>query len=40
MAMRALAWPFGSSDAAVWTAGIVISSATFFLGLLALHDFT
>jgi hypothetical protein len=37
MAMRALAWPFGSSDAAVWGAGIAISYAAFFLGLLVLH---
>ncbi len=40
MAMRALAWPFGSSDAALWSAGIVISFAGFLLGLIVLHQLT
>jgi hypothetical protein len=40
MAMRAFAWPFGSSEAAVWAAGIAISCAAFFLGLLVLHGLT
>lgn len=40
MAMRALAWPFGSSDAAIWSAGIVISLASFLAGLIVLHRYT
>lgn len=40
MVMRAVAWPFGSSEAAVWGAGIGISSAAFFAGLVALHRLT
>lgn len=40
MAMRAVAWPFGSSEAAVWGAGIAISYAAFFAGLVALHHLT
>jgi hypothetical protein len=40
LAMRALAWPFGSSDAALWTAGIAISCAAFLFGLLVLHRMT
>jgi len=37
MLMRALAWPFGGSDRALWTAGIVLSYASLFLGLTVLH---
>ncbi len=37
MLMRALAWPFGDSDRALWTAGIVLSCACLFLGLTVLH---
>jgi hypothetical protein len=40
MAMRALAWPFGSSDAAVWAAGIAISLSSFLAGLIVLHRYT
>jgi hypothetical protein len=40
MAMRALAWPFGSSEAAVWMAGIVISCVAFLCGLIVLHQLT
>lgn len=40
MAMRALGWVFGGSDAAIWIAGIVISYAAFFGGLVALHRLT
>jgi hypothetical protein len=38
--MRALAWPFGLTDAAVWVAGIVISYAAFFAGLVVVHRLT
>lgn len=38
--MRAAAWPFGSSDRALWVAGIVISCVSFTLALAALHRFT
>lgn len=38
--MRALATPFGGSDAAVWMAGIVVSNAAFLGGLIALHRLT
>jgi hypothetical protein len=37
MLTRALAWPFGGSDRALWTAGIVLSCACLFLGLTVLH---
>ena len=37
MLMRALAWPFGGSDRALWTAGIALSYACLFLGLTVLH---
>lgn len=37
MLMRAVAWPFGGSDRALWTAGIVLSYACLFLGLAVLH---
>lgn len=40
MLMRALAWPFGSTDAAVWGAGIAISYVAFFAGLIVLHRLT
>jgi hypothetical protein len=40
LAMRALAWPFGSSDAALWGAGIAISFAAFLAGLIVLHRLT
>ena len=40
MLMRALAWPFGGSDRALWTAGIVLSYACLFLGLAVLHRLT
>ncbi len=38
--MRALAWPFGGSERALWVAGIVLSYACFFLGLVVLHRFS
>ena len=37
MLMRALAWPFGGSDRALWTVGITLSYACLFLGLAVLH---
>jgi hypothetical protein len=40
MLVRALAWPFGGSDRALWTAGIAISIACFWLALVVLHRFT
>lgn len=40
MLMRAVAWPFGGTDKAIWIAGIVVSSAAFGLALLAVHRFT
>ena len=40
MLMRAVAWPFGGSDRALWLAGIGVSCAAFCLALLALHRFT
>ena len=40
MLMRAVAWPFGGTDKAIWVAGIVVSSAAFALALLAVHRFT
>lgn len=40
MLMRALAWPFGGSERALWIAGIALSYACFFLGLVVLHRFT
>jgi hypothetical protein len=40
MLMRALAWPFGASDRALWTAGIVLSCACLLLGLGVLHRLT
>ncbi|HSD29628.1 MAG TPA: mannosyltransferase family protein, partial [Vicinamibacteria bacterium] len=38
--MRTLAWPFGGSDRALWLAGIAISYACLFGGLLLLHRLT
>ena len=38
--MRALAWPFGGSDRALWLAGSVLSVACLFLGLAVLHRLT
>ena len=35
--MRALAWPFGGGDRALWTAGIALSFACLFLALAVLH---
>ena len=40
LAMRLLAWPFGSSDTAVWAAGVIISCTAFLLGLVILHELT
>ena len=40
MLMRALAWPFGGSDRALWTAGIVLSCACLLGGLTVLHRLT
>jgi hypothetical protein len=40
MLVRALAWPFGGTDRALWTAGIAISVACFWLALAVLHRFT
>jgi hypothetical protein len=38
--VRALAWPFGATDRALWLAGIVLSVACFWLALVVLHRFT
>ncbi len=38
--MRALAWPFGGSDRALWIAGIALSYVCLFLGLTVLHRLT
>ena len=35
--MRALAWPFGGGDRALWLAGIALSYGCLFLGLAVLH---
>jgi len=40
MLMRAVAWPFGGTDKAIWVAGIVVSCIAFALALLAVHRFT
>jgi hypothetical protein len=40
MLMRAVAWPFGGSDRAIWLAGIVVSCSAFVLALITLHRFT
>lgn len=40
MLMRAVAWPFGGTDKAIWVAGIVVSCSAFVLALLAVHRFT
>jgi hypothetical protein len=40
MLMRALAWPFGGGDRALWLAGMVLSSACLLLGLVVLHRLT
>ena len=38
--MRALAWPFGGGDRALWLSGISLSYACLFLGLAVLHRLT
>lgn len=40
MLMRALAWPFGGTDRALWVSGIVLSYACLVLGLTVLHRLT
>jgi Mannosyltransferase (PIG-V) len=40
MLMRAVAWPFGGTDRAIWMAGIVISWTAFALAMVALHRLT
>ena len=40
LAMRVLAWPFGSTAEAIWVAGVAISITSFLLALLVLHDLT
>ena len=40
MLMRAVAWPFGATDKAIWAAGIVVSCAAFALALVAVHRLT
>ena len=37
--MRALAWPFGGSDRALWLAGIALSYACLVIALAVLHRF-
>jgi hypothetical protein len=38
--VRALAWPFGGTERALWVAGVVLSYACLFLGLVVLHRLT
>jgi hypothetical protein len=38
--IRALAWPFGGGDRALWLAGIALSYVCLFLGLAVLHRLT
>ena len=38
--MRLAAWPFGGTERALWIAGIGLSYACFFLGLVVLHRLT
>jgi hypothetical protein len=38
--MRALAWPFGGGDRALWVAGIVLAYLCLLLGLTVLHRLT
>ncbi|MBI3261597.1 MAG: hypothetical protein HYZ58_00425 [Acidobacteria bacterium] len=40
MLMRAVAWPFGGTEQAIWAAGIVVSCLAFALALLAIHRLT
>lgn len=40
MLMRALAWPFGGSERALWVSGIVLSYICFFGALVVLHRLT
>lgn len=40
MLMRAGAWPFGGTDKAIWTAGILVSCLAFAGALLAIHRLT
>jgi hypothetical protein len=40
MLMRAVAWPFGGTDKAIWAAGIVVSCTAFALALVVIHRFT
>ena len=40
MLMRAVAWPFGGTDKAIWVAGIVISCTAFALALVSVHRLT
>ena len=40
MLMRVIAWPFGGSDRALWTAGIVLSCSCLLVGLAVLHRLT
>jgi hypothetical protein len=38
--IRAVAWPFGGGDQALWLSAIVVSTVAYFLALVALHRFT
>jgi hypothetical protein len=40
MLMRAVAWPFGGTDKAVWMAGIVVSCTAFVSALMVVHRLT
>jgi hypothetical protein len=40
MLMRAVAWPFGGTDRAIWLAGIFIAAASFALALFEVHRLT
>ena len=40
MLVRAVAWPFGGSERAVWLAAITVSASCYALALMALHRFT
>jgi hypothetical protein len=40
MLIRAVAWPFGGSDRALWISAITVSAVCYVLALIALHRFT
>lgn len=40
MLMRAIAWPFGTTDRAVWVSGMLVSACALVFALVALHRLT